>query len=106
MIIAAVIVLPIGVVQAAPAFTSLIALAAGIGVGVSSSVIPYICDQLAMRRLPRSTYALMVSLLPASATVIGILILSQLPSVAEIVGVLLVIIGVAIHQEKPEREAL
>ena len=31
-----------------------IALLAGLGVGISSSVIPYVADQLAMRRLPRA----------------------------------------------------
>ena len=56
------------------------ALLAGIGVGISSSVIPYVTDQLAMRRLARATYALMVSLLPATATVIGIVVLAQVPS--------------------------
>lgn len=76
------------------------ALAAGIGVGVSSSVIPYACDQLAMARLPRATYALMVSLLPATATVIGIVVLTQIPTPVEIVGVALVIAGVAIHQAR------
>ena len=50
------------------------------GVGISSSVIPYVSDQLAMRRLARATYALMVSLLPATATVIGIVVLAQVPS--------------------------
>ena len=104
MLIAAAIALPLGAIEATPAFTSLVALGAGIGVGISSSVIPYICDQLAMRRLPRATYALMVSLLPATATVIGIVVLAQIPSAAECIGVLLVIIGVAIHQEKPESE--
>ena len=62
------------------------ALAAGIGVGVSSSVIPYVTDQLAMARLSRSTYALMVSLLPAMATVIGVVVLAQLPSAVEALG--------------------
>ena len=52
----------------------------GIGVGISSSVIPYVADQLAMARLPRATYALMVSLLPATATVIGLVVLAQVPS--------------------------
>jgi inner membrane transporter RhtA len=68
-------------------------------VGVSSSVIPYVSDQLAMRRLARSTYALMVSLLPATATVIGIVVLAQVPSPAEVLGVGLVIAGVAVHRE-------
>ena len=50
---------------------------AGIGVGVCSSVIPYVCDQLAMARLPRATFALMLALLPACATIIGVIVLRQ-----------------------------
>ena len=79
------------------------ALLAGVGVGLCSSVIPYVSDQLAMKRLPRATYALMVSLLPATATVIGVVVLTQIPSTAELTGVALVIAGVALHREPPER---
>jgi inner membrane transporter RhtA len=99
MLIAAVAVTPIGGWEALPAFTDPVALAAGVGVGVSSSVIPYVTDQLAMRRLARSTYALMVSLLPATATVIGILVLAQIPSAAEVAGVAMVVAAIAAHRE-------
>jgi inner membrane transporter RhtA len=61
-------------------------------------VIPYVCDQLAMERLPRATYALMVSLLPATAAVIGVVVLGQVPSVGEALGVMLVIAGVGLHR--------
>jgi inner membrane transporter RhtA len=66
---------------------------------VSSSVIPYVCDQLAMARLTRAAYALMVSLLPAAATVIGVVVLAQVPTPVEIAGVALVIAGVALRRE-------
>jgi inner membrane transporter RhtA len=99
MLIAAVVATPIGVWGAAPAFVDPVALAAGIGVGISSSVIPYVTDQLAMARMSRSTYALMVALLPATATVIGIVVLAQLPSALEALGVALVIAGVAVHRD-------
>lgn len=98
MLIAAVVVTPIGGWQALPAFTAPTALLAGIGVGVSSSVIPYVTDQLAMARLPRATYATMVALLPAIATIIGIVVLTQIPSPEEIAGIGLVIAGVALHR--------
>ena len=62
-------------------------------------MIPYVCDQLAMARMPRATYALLVSLLPATATVIGIVVLGQIPSVVEVAGVALVVGGVAVHRE-------
>ena len=97
-----VVVTPIGGWEVLPALTDPVALLAGVGVGVCSSVIPYVSDQLAMRRLPRATYALMVSLLPATATVIGVVVLTQIPSVVELAGVALVIAGVALHREPPE----
>jgi len=98
MLIAAVVVTPLGGWAVVPALTDPIALLAGLGVGISSSVIPYVADQLAMRRLPRATYALMVALLPATATVIGVVVLAQLPTAAELAGVGLVIAGVAVHR--------
>jgi inner membrane transporter RhtA len=81
-----------------PAFNDPVALLAGIGVGICSSVIPYVFDQLAMARLARATYALMVSLLPATAAIIGVLVLGQVPTPAEAAGVALVIAGVALHR--------
>jgi inner membrane transporter RhtA len=98
MLIAAVVITPIGGWEALPAFGDPVALLAGVGVGVSSSVIPYVADQLALAKLARATYALMVSLLPATATVIGIVVLAQIPSPAEAAGVALVVAGVALHR--------
>jgi inner membrane transporter RhtA len=98
MLIAAVVITPIAGWAVVPALTDPVALAAGAGVGICSSVIPYVADQLAMRRLARATYALMVSLLPATATVIGVIVLAQLPSPAEVTGVALVMAGVAAHE--------
>jgi inner membrane transporter RhtA len=100
MLVAAVVAAPIGFLDAAPAFVDPVAIAAGIGVGLASSVIPYVCDQLAMARLPRATYALLVSLLPATATVIGIIVLAQLPTALEVAGVVLVVGAVALHRER------
>ena len=98
MLIAAVAVTPAGLGAALPAFTHPAWLAWGIGVGVCSSVIPYVSDQLAMARLSRATFALMLALLPAVAVVIGAVVLHQIPSVRELAGIALVIAGIAIHQ--------
>jgi inner membrane transporter RhtA len=100
MLAALVVVTPLAGWNALPALDDPVAVAAGVGVGIASSVIPYVCDQLAMARLPRATYALLVSLLPATATVIGIIVLGQLPSVDEVAGVALVVLGVAVHRER------
>jgi inner membrane transporter RhtA len=98
MLIAAIVVTPLAGAQAASAIGDPLALLAGVGVGICSSVIPYVTDQLAMTRLSRATYSLMVSLLPAIATVIGVIVLTQLPTAAELAGVALVIGGVAVHR--------
>jgi inner membrane transporter RhtA len=99
MLFAFVFVSPIGFAGAAHAFGDLIAIVAGIGVGVSSSVIPYVFDQLAMARLARATYALFVALLPATATAIGVVVLRQLPTAVDLAGIALVMAGVALHRE-------
>jgi inner membrane transporter RhtA len=103
MLVALVVVTPLSGWAAAPAFGDPLALLAGVGVGISSSVIPYVADQLAMARLTRSAYALMVSLLPATATVVGLVVLTQVPTAADVAGIALVIAGVALHREPPPR---
>jgi inner membrane transporter RhtA len=99
MLVALVVVTMIGIRPAAPALLSLPLLAAGIGVGVTSSVSPYVCDQLAMARLPRATFAMLLALLPATACLVGAVVLHQLPSRAETIGIALVAAGIAIHRE-------
>lgn len=98
MLAATLAALPFGFSDALPAFCDPRLLCAAVGVGISSSVIPYVCDQLAMARLPRASFALLLSLLPASAAVIGFIVLRQVPSLAEAGGIMLVITGVALHQ--------
>src|SRR6266700_4239207 len=97
MLVAAVAATPIGLGGALPAFSHPVLLLAGAGVGVCSSVIPYVTDQLAMARLPRATFALMLALLPAFATLIGAVVLGQVPTAADLAGIALVVAGVALH---------
>ena len=51
-----------------------------------------------MARLPRATYALLLSLLPVTAALCGLVVLGQVPNGPELVGIALVGIGVAVHQ--------
>ena len=104
MILAAVVATPIGLAGARPAFTDPMLLLAGLGVAVCSSVIPYVTDQLAMARLPRATFALLLSLLPVFAVLIGAIVLGQLPTLTELVGIAVVVAGVAIHQVPSPKE--
>jgi inner membrane transporter RhtA len=89
-----------GLGGALPAFRQPILLLAGAGVGICSSVIPYVTDQLAMARLPCATFSLPLALLPVFATVIGAIVLRQVPTVQDAVGIMLVVLGVALHQHE------
>ncbi|PWE32662.1 EamA family transporter [Maritimibacter sp. 55A14] len=91
-------VMPVGFIQALDAFGAPLLVLAGIGVGICSSVIPYVCDQLAMSRLPRASFAFLLALLPATATIIGVIVLGQIPGAGDMLGVVLVMTGVAIHR--------
>jgi inner membrane transporter RhtA len=108
MAIAFLFIMPIGFVQAVKSFGAPLLVLAGVAVGVCSSVVPYVCDQLAMSRLPRESFALLLALLPASATLIGIVVLAQIPALRDVIGIALVMLGVAVHRsaaETPAREA-
>ena len=98
MAIAFLFVIPIGLLQALQAFGSLTLVLAGVAVGICSSVIPYVCDQLAMSRLPRATFALLLALLPATATIVALVVLAQVPTARDVLGIALVMAGVALHR--------
>jgi inner membrane transporter RhtA len=98
MLVASIVVTPIGLRSALGELLNPMLLLAGAGVGVCSSVIPYICDQFAMARLSKATFALMLALLPATACVVGIVVLRQIPSLSELTGVGAVIAGVALKR--------
>lgn len=109
MLVAAAVATPLGFSGALAAFVHPALLLAGVGVGLCSSVIPYVTDQLAMARLPRATFSLLLALLPMLGTVIGAVVLAQLPTGQDLLGIALVVTGVALHQvpadEGPRRHA-
>jgi len=100
MLVAGAAATPIGLGPAMAAFSRPVLLLAGAGVGICSSVIPYVTDQLAMARLPRATFALMLALLPVFATIMGAIVLAQIPTLQDLAGITLVVAGVAVHQAR------
>jgi len=103
MLVAAVVATPFGLGGALPAFGRPLLLLAGAGVGICSSVIPYVTDQLAMARLPRATFALMLALLPMFATLMGAVVLRQIPTAGDLAGIALVVAGIAVHRPAGNR---
>jgi inner membrane transporter RhtA len=80
-----------------PVWSSPRLLLLGVGVGVLSTVVPYALDQVVLRRVGRATFALLLALLPVSATVCGLVLLAQVPRLGEAAGILLVVAGVAVR---------
>ncbi len=68
----------------------------GLGIGLLSSVVPYALDQVVLRSVGRARFALLLALLPTTATVVGFLVLLQLPTAGEALGIAFVVVAVAL----------
>jgi inner membrane transporter RhtA len=67
-----------------------------VAVAVCSSVVPYALEQVVLRRVPPATFAILLALLPATATVVGAVMLRQWPHGLEVVGLALVSAAIAL----------
>lgn len=97
MFFGAVAIAPVGVPLSGPAFADVRLLGLCLGLGLLSNALPYALDQVVMRKLRASQFALLVSLLPATAAVTGLVLLGQVPVPAEAVGILAVVAAVALR---------
>ena len=100
MLVALVTISPVGIASVVPVLTSPQLVAAGVAVGICSSVIPYVSDQLAMVRLPRATFAFLLATLLAWAVLVRIVLHGQILAPLEVAGVGLVVVGVLVHRER------
>ncbi|MFJ4951396.1 EamA family transporter [Streptomyces sp. NPDC088760] len=91
MAVAALLFLPIGIADAGTRLLDPTTAALGSAVALLSSVLPYTLEMLALRRLPASTFAILMSLEPALAATAGFLILGQSLSATEAAAIALVI---------------
>ncbi|MCX5333285.1 MULTISPECIES: DMT family transporter [unclassified Streptomyces] len=91
MVVAALVFLPLGIAESGSKLLDPTTIALGSAVAVLSSVLPYTLELVALRRLPASTFAIMMSLEPAIAATAGFLILNQTLSMTEAAAIALVI---------------
>ncbi|UGT43978.1 EamA family transporter [Nocardia yamanashiensis] len=75
----------------------------GAGVGILSSAVPYGLDQLVLERVGRARFALLLALLPATATVVGAIALGQWPTVTEVLGIALVMLALTVNAWPADR---
>ncbi|HEX6713390.1 MAG TPA: EamA family transporter, partial [Thermoleophilaceae bacterium] len=95
MIVAAILILPVGVAAGGSGLLRPEVLASGLGIAVLSSLIPYSLELEALRRLPAHTFGVLMSLEPAAAAIAGLIVLSQVLKTNQWAGMLLVIVASA-----------
>jgi inner membrane transporter RhtA len=101
-------VLLLGVLDRPATLVEPVVLVLGLGVGVLSSVVPYVLDQVVLRRVGRARFAVLLALLPVTATVVGLVALAQVPGPAEALGIAAVVAAVALRSrdgDPPARAA-
>lgn len=94
--IAAILTIPIAAPGLPDLFTNAKWLGMMVVVGVLSSVVPYVLDQVMMRHLAPATFALLNSLLPALSLLVGLVMLRQVPTWGETLGLIFISAAVAI----------
>ncbi|MCS4509815.1 EamA family transporter [Xylophilus ampelinus] len=77
LLCAALVTLPFGVVQAGTGLLAPAVLLAGLAVGIVSSALPYSLEMVALKRLPRRTFGILLSLEPAVGALAGVLFLAE-----------------------------
>ena len=93
MLFAALAVTPFGMAQAGAALLDSSLLAAGLGVAVLSSAIPYSLEMYALRHLPKQTFSILLSLEPATGAVAGWLVLGEQLSALQVLAMGLVMVA-------------
>ncbi|MBF4635345.1 EamA family transporter [Agreia pratensis] len=91
MAIGAVLTLPLGVAAAGPVIVRPDILLLGAAVAILSSTIPYALELFALRRIPSSTFAILMSLAPAIAALAGVVLLAQHISLVGVLAIALVV---------------
>lgn len=101
-LISAVLVLPVGILNAPPTFFSASIVLPGLAVAVLSTALPYLLDMVALTRLPTRTFGVLMSIEPAIGALTGLLFLGEKLSASQWIAITLIIlasIGVTVSGE-------
>lgn len=88
-------VLPAGAASAGSALLDPELLLIGVGVGLLSSVIPYSLELEALRRMPARVFGVLMSLEPAAAALVGMLLLGEILTLRQWAAICCVVIACA-----------
>ncbi|WP_342105451.1 DMT family transporter [Methylobacterium sp. SI9] len=108
MLTAALVVAPFGVAEAGSSLLAPGILIAGLAVAVMSSALPYSLEMVALRRLDRKSFGVLMSLEPAVAACAGLTLLGERISLVQSLAIGLVIaasVGITVGSRRPGPEA-
>lgn len=91
MLLAAVVVVPVGLADTGTALFEPWVLAVGLGVALLSSVVPYSLELEALRRIPPKVFGVLMSLEPGVAALIGLVVLGEALGPSQWLAILLVV---------------
>lgn len=83
LVVASMVVIPVGVAHSGMALLSPSVLGIGLGVAILSSAIPISLEMMALRRLPRHAFGIMISMEPAVAAIVALGLLDERLSVSQ-----------------------
>ena len=95
LVVASVLLLPVGIAEGGGDLIRPEVLGIGAGVALLSSAIPYSLELEALRSLPPHVFGVLMSLEPAVAALAGFIVLDQLLALHELLGILLVAVASA-----------
>ena len=91
--VGALVIMPVGIASGGLELLQPEVLAVGAAVAILSSAIPYTLELEALRRLDTGTFGILVSLQPAIAALVGLVVLSQSLSPTEVLAIGLAVVA-------------
>jgi inner membrane transporter RhtA len=95
LVVAAVLIAPVGLATAGPSLASPQVLVMGLGIGLLSAAVPWGLEMHALRRLPARQFSVLQSLQPAAAAVVGLVVLGEALAQPQTVGIAMVCLASA-----------
>jgi inner membrane transporter RhtA len=95
MLVAALVTVPFGLAQGGSALFQPAVLAGGLAVALLSSVVPYSLEMMALARLPRRVFGILVSAGPAIGALAGFAMLGERLDMLQWTAVALIIFACA-----------
>lgn len=91
MIVSALLIAPVGISTGGADLLQPELLLIGLGVGLLSSVIPYSLELNALRRMPKHVFGILMSLEPAAAALVGLVVLGEILGVQQWAAIICIV---------------